>query len=364
MQKKLFSHAFNAALNSARPTKTLTNPDGSTVELVALPVLPPSPFKTTDGRSGIEFSYDAAQVIANFNAKGRRIPLDIEHNTERGAEDTRARGWGVALTDALHEADAGLEPGVLYGWFELTALGAQELGDKLYGFTSAVALGFWVDATHVQFTRIKSHTLTNNPGTEMPMAFSAADAADVSHDAGYTQENFSESDAQMLEQLKTQLGLAADADVVAVEAAVAALQASAAASANFSAEAATSLASVVALTAQLETATTELASAKEQLTALNAAAVEAKVGAAVEAALTARKITPAQREAMTVFARADLAAFTAAMAAAVEVLPAGNTVSTPAADATFGLTAEQLNLCKSTGIDPAIYAKNLQNLSN
>lgn len=350
-KKTLFKHAFSAGLTAA-PTKTITGADGQIITLYALPILPASPFRTTDSRSGIEYSYDAEALIALYRAKGRRLALDIEHNTEGAGADTRARGWSVDLTTADLEPGAGLEPGPLYGWFELTPLGAQELGDKLYGYTSGVALGVWLDESHVQFTRIKSLALTNNPATEMPMSFSAEPVEDeddeVSVEAGYTAQQALE--AEMLSKILEQLGLAADADEATVVAAIAALTAAkasadeasaaltaagiadVAAVATFAAQAASTTEQLTAATTQLTAAQGQVAALTAELTTLKAAAAEQAAVAAVDAALTARKITPAQRDAMLTFARADAAAFSAAMGAAQPVLndtrvttPAGST---------------------------------------
>ncbi|MNU44056.1 Mu-like prophage I protein [compost metagenome] len=361
--KKLFQHAFSAGL-SAAPTKTI---DGKTLH--ALPILPASPFRPTDSRSGIEFSYDAEALVALYRAKGRRIVLDIEHNTE-GGQDTRARGWSVDFTTADMEPDASLEPGVLYGWFELTPLGAQEIADKLYGYTSGVALGAWLDESHVLFTRIKSLALTNNPATEMPMAFTADGTGGIDEDefdvafslsatAAYTAQQ--DKEAAMLAKILEQLGLAADADEATVVSAVAALTAAKTtadeATAALTAAGIADVAAVATFAAQAKTTTEQLTAAQGQLTALTAelAALKASAAdqaalAAVDAAVAARKITPAQRDAMLTFARADSTAFSAAMAAAPAVL-SDKTTQAPAGagSVTVELTAEDQDFLNAFG---------------
>lgn len=388
-KRKIFRQAFKTTatpvtLTAEQAQRFNAQPaDGETVTLVALPALPASPFRTQDSRSAIEFSYDAAQLIAAHAARGRRVPLDVEHATEVGGgftqPDTRARGWVHALATAETEPDIGLEPGVLYALVELTSLGAQELADKLYGYTSAVALGFWLDENRHAFLRIKSLTLTNNPACEMPMAFTAegdADAEDVAalesaaETGCYTDESAAPAatdDAEMnelLTALRAALGLAEDADAPAVQAAVTALAAERAATAE-------QVTTLTARAAAADETTTALAAATAQLTALTAerdaavkaaadmqaAEAERTVLAAVDAAIVARKATPAQRDALLTLARADLAAFTAAMAAAPEVIPGGE--SQPPAE-TFGLDADELARCKQLRIDPAIYARNKQ----
>lgn len=388
MKKKLLKHAFATAF-SGSVTKQFAAEGADVVELVALPVLPASPFRTVDSRSGLTFSYDAAALVAVHAAKGRKLPLDIEHATEGGAADTRARGWVHSLTTAEAEPEMGLEPGVLYAWTELTPLGKQELNDKLWGYTSGVALGVWLDEQSIQFTRIKSLALTNNPATEMPMNFTAdGDADGESEDDGDTTAENASSGAAYTEQLTAeqqtmlnaileQLGLPADATQEQVSAALEALRTPAPSEAEqaltacgFTAADLTAGAvvrteqltaateQVTSLTAKVETLTTELTAAQAEVSSLKAAEAERLVFAAVDAVIAARKATPAQRDALARIAKADLAAFKENYDAALEVLPDTAPIRHAAADA-HGLTADQLAFCKTHRIDPAIYAKNL-----
>lgn len=369
--KKLFAHKFSAATTAAgtgtAPRKTSTSPDGSTTSLVALPVLPASPFRTTDSRSGIEFSYDALTLIALNAAKGRRLVLDVEHNTENGySADTRARGWSVSLTTAELEPGAGLEAGVLYGWFELTALGEQELADKAYGYTSGVAMGVWLDESRIQFTRIKSLALTNNPATEMPQAFSASDVGgiteaefDLSVASGYTVHlTNKQPDESMLANLLKQLGLAANADEATALAAIAALTGAQASSvANTAALTAAGFADATAVSAfavqakatadKLVAADAQVATLTTELSALKAADVDRTAVAAVDAAIAATKITPAQREPMLAFARLDLAAFNTAMGVGKAILPAGTAPAPAAVTQTVAMSQEVLDYVTS-----------------
>ncbi len=406
MKKKHIKHGFSVQVPGASVTKSFAAEGAADIELVALPVLPASPFRTVDSRSGIEFSYDAAALIATHVAKGRKLPVDIEHATEGAAADTKARGWVHSLTTAELEPDAGLEPGVLYAWVELTPLGKQELADKLWGYTSGVAMGVWTDEQSILFTRIKSLALTNSPATEMPMNFTAdeqgdIDAEDVPESAGYTGEQPPSDDA-MLAKILEALGLTAETAEADILSAIAALRTPAVSEAEqaltaigftvadltagavVKAEALTAVqADLATATEQLTAANTALATATEQLTAaqaeaaalttqltaaqtqvaqLTAAAETAKFTSAVDAAITARKFKPAQRDALLQLAQANFAAFQALEASStpldLEPVKTGTDV-----DGTYGLTAEQLALCKTNGIDPAIYAKNLKTLS-
>lgn len=346
--KKLHSFAFASALGKGTPTKTVTREDGMTVTLYAFPLLPASPFRTMDSRSNIEFSYVAQQLIDDYNEQGRRHPLDIEHNTERGG-DTRARGWSVEMSTSEHEPDVGFEPGVLYCWYELTPLGLQEHADQLYGYTSAVANGFWLDEHHVHFDRIKSNARTNNPAAKVPFSLTAVSEADAPADPAYTPQNVSSGDNPvMLKALLEALGLTNETDEATALSAIGTLkeqasQAPLAARIDASdisesftgafvaatrvdavqTELTNARTEVQSLTAQLDTANKSL----EQFRALEK---EQTAVAAVDAAVVAGRIKPAQREMSLSWARNDLDGFQAFAAKQDVQVPTTPSEQTPA----------------------------------
>lgn len=259
------------------PSTTLTKPDGTEVTVHAIPVLPSSPFQTfsDDARHGIEYSYDAAEVIGNFDPS-RPLPLDVEHATETGAADTRSRGWAYSLVTSEHAPNLGLEPGVLYGLFELNELGHEALAGKHFGYTSAVSLGGATSDSSFRITSVKSNALTNNPATEMPVAFTrtpAAPSSEAQNDA-YTQYRNSFS-ATGMEQLIAILGLAegsAEADVVAaVQALVDAAAAEAAPAATDSAAeaVASAMTALTALTEKVDVLATDVQAVKGKSAAFN-----------------------------------------------------------------------------------------------
>lgn len=206
------------------PTTTIPKPDGTEVTVHAIPVLPASPFRTfsDDARHGIEYTYDAAEVIGNFDP-ARPLPLDVEHATETGAADTRSRGWAYALVTADHAPDLGLEPGVLYGLFELNELGLEALANKHFGYTSAVSLGGVTSESSFRITSVKSNALTNNPATEMPVAFTRSPApSSVARNDAYTSHRNSFSSTEM-EEILAKLGLSAESTAADAVAAIQAL---------------------------------------------------------------------------------------------------------------------------------------------
>lgn len=375
MKTKTVKHAFASAITTG---VTKYSAGATPAELVALAVLPASPFHTGahDARTGIEMSYDAAQLIADFDARGRKLPYDIEHNTQRAGADSRARGWIHSLTNAEMEPTAGFEPGVLYAWVELTPLGAQEFADKLFGYTSAVVLGSWLTETSCRITRVKSLAATNNPATEMPMNFTAEDEAD---DAGYTAcEQLTPEQTDMLNKLLEKLGLTpetAEADVLyAVDALLApSTVETALTTAGFTAQdlsggslvridALTAAASqVTLLAAQVGTLQTELTTAQTALATFQAEQTESAAVAAVDAAIKAGKYVPAIRDELLEDARENLARFTVKTAKSPVLAAFATSVATHGmSDESHGLSAEQLAFCKQNRIGPAIYAKNLR----
>ena len=368
-RKKLVKAPFHAQLGAGTITKSFSlTPESEAVELVALPVFPASPFTTVpeDMRFGLQMVYDANTLIALQASKGRRLPLDIEHNTEGAGDDKRARGWIVSMTTDALEPGLGLEPGVLYAWVELNALGKQELGDKLYGFTSGVSLGYFEDEKTIRFMRVKSLALTNNPATEMPMTFAAEEGtAEDYADANYTsQAAFGAApseEEQMLKDLIQALGLPADTTAEAALAAVTALTVSAAAVPTLTAKTEADTVALTTAQGQVTALTAQVTDLTAKLTAKAEADAEREVVAAVDAAITAGKATPAQRETQLALARSNLADYIKDKAIALSVVApaaAASTVTAPAE--TFGLTAEQVKSANTAGVRLETYAAQLE----
>lgn len=348
--QKTHSFAFSSAIGSGTPTKTVTKDDGTTVTLYALPLFEPSPFRTRDSRSNIEFSYDLMQIIENQNSSDRPIPIDIEHNTERGG-DTRARGWAPKFTCDELEPGLGLLPNIPYAWTEFTPVGLQEHLDKLYGYTSAVAEGVWRDKDRVHFTHIKSLARTNNPATRTPFTLTADNDADVdalARSDSLHAENVSSTgdNPVMLKALLEALGLTDQTDEATALSAIGTLK-DQAAQASLAARIDTSDISesftgafvaatrVDAVQTELTNARTEVQSLTAQLDTANksleqfrALEKEQSAVAAVDAAVVAGRIKPTQREMSLSWARTDLAAFQAFAANQDEQVP-----TTPSAQA-------------------------------
>lgn len=144
--------------------------------LYALAVLPPSPMIPTDGRQPL--TYDAEALIARFNAKGRKLPVDLNHDTTEpggGKSGGRAVGWIVGL---FVGADGGV-----YAWVDPTAEGIALIDGRIYGYTSPTVR---VPAGTTVIAELKSLALTNSPALEMDSNFSAQDVEDDETDEDLT----------------------------------------------------------------------------------------------------------------------------------------------------------------------------------
>ena len=115
-------------------------------------LLPPGPNVT--GKDGRVWRYDAATVVAAFNARQRPIPLDWEHSSSHRAPqglDAPAAGWIVELAA---RADG------IWGRVEWTERGRQQVVSREYKFVSPA---FLQNATTGEISEIVHAGLTNQP---------------------------------------------------------------------------------------------------------------------------------------------------------------------------------------------------------
>lgn len=382
MSKKTHTVKFAAAIDGVALPAGITAEDiqnAEVVELVAFPVLPASPFTTQehDARHGLNFTYNAEQLIAAVAGRKRRIPLTIEHNDVKQQGDTRARGWIHRLFTSETEPEYGGEPGVLYAWVELNDLGKQEHDGKLYGYTSAVGAGYWLDENTLNITGLRSLTLTNDPATAMPMAFTAEQETEDEDApaASATQENNSPEESTMLKAILAAIGVADDADEATVLSAIEALKTPATSEAEaaltavgFSVAELGSLvrvdelnaakAEVVALAAARDEATAQVVALTAEVSTLKAAAQDVQLAALVDGYVRDRRITPAQRDQALALARASMEAFSAFIESAPALIDDQPTRA-PVTDS-LNLTAEERAKAKALGISPEAYATALE----
>jgi phage I-like protein len=338
-----------------------------------IPVLPPSGFTGRDGRG--PFNYDIAVVTANVRANGADVPVFLDHLPGK------AFGWLNHQADPVQMADGSWEWEVRY-----TDEGAQALASAAYRYNSPTYLfrqdPSIQDRQAGQVVGLLEVSLTNLPNLYL-RSLNSAEAA-----ASYTVElplSLTENEAEMNKEQLEALGLAEDAAPEAVLEAINSLK-TAAAKANAIVEAAgadadadapavvdaaanSRVASGVLVTKQAydEVVTAKNAAEAAVLTAENAlATLKAEqaviaVNSAVDAAITAGKFTPAEREECVDYASSHGAAKFTAWAAKRTAHAAARPLATPAeATENFGLTPEQLAMCKKEEINPEIFAQKLR----
>ena len=329
---------------------------------------------------------DADAVVAATRELGLDLKIDYEHQTERSEENGRpapASGWIKRVF---------ARDGAVWGEVDWTAPAAAHIKAQEYRYVSPTFL--YDKATRV-IKRLLGAALTNDPAFYMRAIASNQTGADMD-----------------LEKLRKALGLPADAGeekileaaasaaaaqtAIGTIAAAVGLDAAAEASAVATAvtESATGLKAVAkaagleegAKASEIETAVKEAratASASgdpdpskfvpraefdrvsERLKAVEDSTAEEKATAAVDAAVTAGKIAPAQRDWALSYAKSDPAGFaTYVEKAPAIVAPGDRTVppGSPAPDPDAELTADELATARAMGIEPEKFMESRKRL--
>jgi len=355
--------------------------------LYDLPVLPTGPqTQPVDGRPML--SHENVAIAASFNAKSRKVPLDVGHLTEfDGAAP--AMGW----VRELYVAD----DGSLWARCLMTAEGQALIDGRQFGYTSPTLR---IIETEMGWTAmsLKSLALTNNPALEMSATFTAEDteddeseedAPDTTPPAAETQAVEADTPAAVdapapaeqtpadapTEAAEVQAPATAETPADDAAATFAALQGT---TATLMAERDAARTEAITLSAQLATLTSQVSTLTAEVAAFSARATTAEtalaqvqadqaeraVVAAVDGALAAGHFTVTLRETLLKQARNDLAGFTS-MVASMRPNPAFTfSLATQRTEVeTFGLTHEQLQHCKRVGISAESYAASLQELN-
>ncbi len=147
-----------------------------------LPMLPPGPVTFSQDSRKVKLLHDNPTLAAEFNAKGRKLPVDIGHATNK---DGAAPAVGHVVS--LHVG----ADGTLLAKCKLTAEGAADFEAGKYLYTSpTVRYVPTAEGWHV--TGFKSHSMTNNPALEM-QANLEADDTDVEDEADEVTETTPET---------------------------------------------------------------------------------------------------------------------------------------------------------------------------
>jgi phage I-like protein len=304
-------------------------------------LLPAGVFYGRDGRGPFRLD-DPAAVIAATQALRMEagIPIDYDHATDLAAPEGRpapAAGW-------IRELQA--RDGALWGRVEWTARALSAIGAREYRYISPV---FQFEPEGGRVTRLLRAALTNNPNLYLTAIAAASDA--VAAKDG-TMDEF-------LEELRELLGLKPDA---APDEIVARVREQCAAADNRDGGdgggAAMSARGGGADPARY-VAIAEYQRALTELNGLRAERTHQRAAHAVEDAIRAGRLTPAQREWATAYAAADFDGFAAFIAKQPAILAGGaEPLSRPEpAGAAAPLTTVENAVCVHLGLRHSDYLR-------
>ncbi|NEW96925.1 phage protease [Rhodopseudomonas sp. BR0G17] len=212
-------------------------------------------------RDGRRFIFEPERLVARFAADGIEVPSDIDHSislkAKRG-EQADAVGW-IKKLEARADGT--------WAFIDMLAAGKAALAAKTHRYVSPTfsyteaGLATW----------LHSIALVAAPALAMPAIASASLSPPQEH--------------SMPNKIATALGLAETADEAACLSAITTLTAGTVAKAVHD-----------QALANLSAATTRVAELEAQIATRDKADHEAKVAALLDAALTAKKIVPAQRD--------------------------------------------------------------------
>jgi len=292
---------------------------------------------------------DPAAIVRDSMPAGRPLPVDYDHAIDRAAPNggsAPAAGW-ISRLDA--------RPDGVWGLIEWTEDGARAVQGRQYRFISPT---FSYTQDGRQVTKLLRAALTNNPAIAELMALSDANSG----------KEIKAMD-ELLQQLRSLLGLPESADAKAVVSSVRALKEQAdkaatdrkamADAAGVSADAG---AEAIAQAVREARTGAGAASALEQQVATLSARVQSldgeRIAGKVDAALRSRKFAPSQRDEMLALCQQDEARFDRLMAGAVPLaLGDQPKPADPPAAETVAMTDQEKIVCLNMGISTDAYAK-------
>jgi len=337
----LFARAFNFAL------------DGTVPDWVQL--LPPGPdIIGADGRAWT--LPDPTTLLSEFAARNKPLVVDWEHASEHRAPqglDAPAAGWITQLE---------IRDGEIWGNVEWTPKAAQQIADREYRFLSPV---FTYQKAGKQIIALVSAGLTNQPNLSMTALNSEARLVDD----------------DILERLRYLLNLPTLATTEEIVAELDKLKAHITAMPVDSAGNRVTLSILMDKAMNQSTqpdlekfiprpdydaALSRAANAEQKLADLTAAQLNQQIETALNSALTAGQICPATVEFYRDGCQKDggLEAFNQFLKTAPSVLGDKSNLdgkaAAPQKPTAETLTPEQRAICSAMGLDPALYAKNLE----
>lgn len=314
-------------------------------------------FTLHDGRGPFTLR-DPAGVAAASRRETVDLVIDRDHQTQLAPRGTpvKAAGW---IKEVVARVDG------LWARVEWTAAAAAEIAAKEYRYISPV---FTYDKKTGEILRITHASLTNDPAMELTAV------ASQDHPTRTEEEDVMN---KTLTAIAALLGIAEPKDEEAVLAAaqshiekakgaagaLAALHQALGVAADAHAGAAVAAATALAAANRKEpdpaqyvpfAVHQELAS---QLSRIQADLASGKAEAAVAQAMKAGKVSPAQKEWATAYARADLEGFGKFVTAAPVVVASGESVAGKPARKEGELTEVETAVCRALGITAEQYAK-------
>jgi phage I-like protein len=280
----------------------------------------------------------AARVIARAKSRSARIVVDYEHQTLKAQE----RGDAAPASGWIDRASLRYEPGVgILGAIDWTPRAAQMIAGGEYAYLSPV---FLYSPESGEVLLLQHVALTNDPALDLPQV--ALRSTGEFND--FSTEDFSKEEPHVNETLKKLLATLGLADATSE---------------------ADALTAVAALTAQKPdpakfVAVETMQALQGQVAALTAQVNGEKVAQTVEAALTAGKLLPAQKEWALDLGKTNLAALTSYLEKTPAIMalagtqtggaaPAGASAAQAACSAgeaavfkQFGLSADDFNKAK------------------
>ena len=333
---------FTIALLSAEDQAGL--PAGFNVQL-----LPWGDFRALDGRPAKlkHWTFNdasAKDVVALFKSRKREMPFDYEHQTQLAATNGQpapASGW---VKNMVALAGRGLFAAV-----EWTARAKAMIESGEYKYVSPV-IAYDNDGV---IRRVAMGALTNDPGLVLGEVQLKADANSGGDGDEFPNQTTGDRSMDLLVSVRAALGMPADATADSC------------------------LTALTATKARADAATTEIATLKAgqfdtakhvpiethqavstELATLKANANKAEQSTLIEELLKAGKLVPAQKAWAETQTVESLKAFTKDAPAVVPGKTQSDGKGAPVS-ASSGLTEAQLIVCKSLGVKPDEYAKQL-----
>lgn len=290
----------------------------------------------------------AARVIARAQRRTARMVVDYEHQTlkaEELGEAAPASGW-------IDRTSLRYEPGVgILGAIDWTPRAAQMIAGGEYAYLSPV---FLYSPDDGEVLLLRHVALTNAPALDLPQVALRAEA-----DTDFSTEE--EPPMTLLQQLLASLGLAKETSEADALTAVAALKAKADQVDGLNAK-------VAALSSQAPdpskfVGVETMAALQAEVAALTSQINGDKVMQVVEAALTAGKLLPAQKDWALSLGKANLAALTEYVEKTPAIAALGG-MQTDGKDlgkgVTAALSAEELKVAAQLGLTAEQFAAGKQ----